>query len=95
MAIFIQAYTRLFTAESHVLLLLQLRKLDDDKNIRFAFDCLDTDKSNYLSRDEIVVALQNFQIPESEIDEIVETVDANRDGKIDFPEFRAMIRGNC
>lgn len=73
----------------------QLRKLDDDKNIRFAFDCLDTDHSNYLSRDEIVEALQNFDLPDSEIDDIVTTVDANRDGRIDFPEFRAMIRGNC
>lgn len=85
----------LYHIECCVFLLLQLRKLDDDKNIRFAFDCLDTDKSDFLSRDEIVVALQNFQIPESEIDDIVTTVDANRDGRIDFFEFRAMIRGNC
>lgn len=74
---------------------IQLRKLDDDKNIRFAFDKLDTDNSEYLTRDEIVNALHHFELSDSEIDDIVLTVDANRDGKIDFYEFRAMIRGNC
>ena len=32
-----------------------------------------------------------FQIPESEIDQMILTVDKNGDGKISYSEFRVML----
>jgi len=58
--------------------------------LRKAFMAIDSDRSNYLSRAEIVDAVQHFAlpIPEAHINEVFENVfDVNGDGQISYTEF--------
>jgi len=75
---------------------LQLYNLDYEENIRAAFEKLDADHNGYITRDELIQALEsNSRLTEEEIDSIVEEVDVNGDGNIDYPEFLAMIKAKC
>ena len=71
----------------------QLRNLEYEENIRAAFEQLDADGNGYITRDEIMNAMKpNHVLTEEEIDHIVDEVDVNGDGNIDYPEFLAMIK---
>lgn len=61
------------------------------KRLRAAFDQKDTDGSGYLDHDEIAAALSQTGVIASEdaLKNLVETMDTNGDGKIDFEEFVA------
>lgn len=72
---------------------IQICRLDSEENIRLAFEALDADHNGYITRDEIVNALKHQNNhTEEEIDNIVAEVDLNGDGRIDYPEFLAMIK---
>eukprot|EP00210_Caulerpa_lentillifera_P006099 g5827.t1 len=72
---------------------IQICRLDSEENIQKAFEALDADHNGYITRDEIVNALKNQNNhTEEEIDNIVAEVDLNGDGRIDYPEFLAMIK---
>lgn len=72
---------------------VQVCRLDAEEKIRLAFEILDADHNGYITRDEIVNALKHQNShSEEEIDSIFAEVDLNSDGRIDYPEFLAMIR---
>ena len=69
--------------------------MDYESNIRAAFDMLDADRNGYITRDEISNALRSSsRLTEEEIDSIIDDVDVNGDGHIDYPEFLAMIKAS-
>jgi Ca2+-binding EF-hand superfamily protein len=59
----------------------------EESELRRAFGQYDTDKSGFLERPEVVVALQTLGIAESDTDRVFSRLDANNDGKISFEEF--------
>lgn len=74
---------------------LQLCNFEYEENIRAAFDKLDEDGNGYITRDELSKALElHHNLTEEEIDNIVDEVDVNGDGNIDYPEFLAMIKAS-
>lgn len=69
--------------------------MDYEENIRAAFVKLDEDGNGYITRDELTKALEsNKTLTEEEVDMIVDEVDVNGDGNIDYPEFLAMIKAS-
>ena len=63
-----------------------------------AFDLYDADKSGYLERDEIKKLLNDAcaelgapAITDSQLDEVIKTVDDNGDGKFSFEELFKVI----
>jgi Ca2+-binding EF-hand superfamily protein len=63
--------------------------------LRSAFRAMDEDSSNYLTKDELVSAVQHFSlpIPLSHIHEIFDRVlDKNGDGQISYNEFADILK---
>jgi Ca2+-binding EF-hand superfamily protein len=66
--------------------------------VKKAFEIYDTDKSGFLERDEIKKLLDDAcgelgadEITESQLDAVIQTVDANNDGKFSFDELNQII----
>ena len=66
--------------------------------VRKAFEIYDADKSGYLERDEIKKLLDDAcgelgadEITEEQLDAVIQTVDANNDGKFSFEELNMII----
>mmetsp|Transcript_26723 Transcript_26723/g.39580 ORF Transcript_26723/g.39580 Transcript_26723/m.39580 type:complete len:891 (-) Transcript_26723:321-2993(-) len=61
------------------------------KRLRAAFDNKDTDRSGYLEDDEIAAALAQTGVVATEeaLKQLVDNMDTNGDGKVDFVEFVA------
>jgi len=66
---------------------------DPDIELRRAFDVFDKDKSGSISRDELKSLMDSLgqKLSESELDQIMNTVDENNDGEISFQEFKQMM----
>lgn len=60
----------------------------EKNNLTKAFALFDIDGNGYISRDEIIACLG---ILSEDISSIFETIDENKDGFIDFEEFRHVI----
>ena len=52
----------------------------------------DKDKSGKISKDELIVALKAEKSQEKEIENFIKAVDKNKDGKIDYNEFLALMQ---
>lgn len=61
-------------------------------SLREAFRRMDRDNSGFLSRDEILVALADFNISPKHLNSLVALLDTNRDGLVSFSEFSAALR---
>jgi calcium-dependent protein kinase len=70
---------------------ISMETLLSEKNLQIAFDFYDTDKSGKLSREEIKAILGNYGSEEI-VKKIMETVDLNGDGEINYEEFKEMIK---
>ena len=57
-----------------------------------AFMNFDKDKSGKISKDELIVALKAEKSQEKEIENFIKAVDKNKDGKIDYNEFLALMQ---
>ncbi|XP_039142595.1 calcium-dependent protein kinase 33-like isoform X1 [Dioscorea cayenensis subsp. rotundata] len=80
-------YIEFITATMH------RHRLDNDENLYKAFQYFDKDGSGYITRDEIKQAMQEYGMgDDATIDEIIDDVDTDKDGRIDFEEFVAMMR---
>ena len=59
-----------------------------DENLRQLFNFWDTDRSGYLSRDEMRELCARFSISLEESDAIFGDLDRNKDGRVSFEDFR-------
>lgn len=66
-----------------------------ENQLKAAFSYFDKDGSGTISRDELRVCLQSddFTLSEEQINELLNGVDANNDGQIDYQEFITMMKG--
>ncbi|XVF55711.1 hypothetical protein PTKIN_Ptkin06aG0058900 [Pterospermum kingtungense] len=53
---------------------------------------IDRDGSGYITQDELQKACQEFGVEDIRLNEIMEEVDHNKDGRIDYNEFVAMMQ---
>jgi calcium-dependent protein kinase len=68
--------------------------LIEEKNLKFAFDFYDKDKNGFITLDELneVFNKENGnEFSKDEFKKIIDEVDLNKDGFIDFEEFKIMM----
>ena len=67
-----------------------------ENQLRSAFNYFDKDNSGTISKTELRECLQSddFTLSEEQINELLNGVDANNDGQIDYQEFITMMKGN-
>ncbi|GMN65123.1 hypothetical protein TIFTF001_034196 [Ficus carica] len=65
----------------------------ENENIHKAFQFLDKDGDGFITRDDLGQVMLPYRIAsEAAINEIIDDVDSNKDGKINYSEFKAMIK---
>ncbi|KAM6543647.1 hypothetical protein CsatB_008094 [Cannabis sativa] len=80
-------YDEFITATMH------RHRLERDENLYKAFQFFDKDGNGYITREELKQAMTQYDMgDEATIDEILDDVDTNKDGKITFEEFADMMR---
>lgn len=80
-------YTEFITATMH------RHKLEKEENLYKAFKYFDEDDSGFITREELRQAMTQYGMgDEATIDEILEDVDTDKDGRINYEEFVAMMR---
>ncbi|KAE8696783.1 RNA pseudouridine synthase 2 [Hibiscus syriacus] len=68
-------------------------KLEREDNIRKSFQFFDKDSSGFITRDELRQAMTQYGMgDEATIDEVIEDVDTDKDGRINYEEFVAMMK---
>ncbi|KAL2539859.1 Calcium-dependent protein kinase 1 [Abeliophyllum distichum] len=74
---------------------LHLNKIEREDHLFAAFSYFDKDGSGYITPDELQEACEEFGIEESRIEEMIQDVDQDNDGRIDYNEFVTMMqKGN-
>ncbi|KAJ6797716.1 putative calcium-dependent protein kinase 2 [Iris pallida] len=80
-------YIEFITATMH------RHKLEKDEHLLKAFQYFDKDNSGYITRDELRQAMTEYGMgDEATITEVLDDVDTDKDGKINYEEFVAMMR---
>ncbi|KAF8077163.1 hypothetical protein N665_1058s0001, partial [Sinapis alba] len=80
-------YTEFITATMH------RHRLERDEHLHKAFLHFDKDKSGYITKDELEIAMKEHGMgDEACAKEIISEVDKDNDGRIDYEEFCAMMR---
>ncbi|CAM8986963.1 unnamed protein product [Rhodiola kirilowii] len=80
-------YIEFITATMH------RHELERDEHLYTAFQHFDKDGSGFITRDELEIAMQDYGIgDEATIKEIIDEVDSDNDGKINYEEFCSMMR---
>nr|GMD22352.1 calcium-dependent protein kinase 29 isoform X2 [Ipomoea batatas] len=68
-------------------------KLEKEENLYKAFQHFDKDDSGYITREELRQAFTEYGMgDEATIDEILNDVDTNKDGNINYEEFVGMMK---
>ncbi|XVF63622.1 hypothetical protein PTKIN_Ptkin09bG0101400 [Pterospermum kingtungense] len=68
-------------------------RLEREDNIVKAFQFFDKDNSGFITRDELRQAMTEYGMgDEATIDEVIEDVDTDKDGRINLEEFVAMMK---
>ncbi|KAJ0983095.1 hypothetical protein J5N97_011350 [Dioscorea zingiberensis] len=81
-------YIEFITATMH------RHKLERDEHLYKAFQYFDKDSSGYITRDELESAMEKYGMGDAAtIKEIISEVDTDNDGRINYEEFCAMMRG--
>ncbi|KAG1368313.1 calcium-dependent protein kinase 19 [Cocos nucifera] len=81
-------YIEFITATMH------RHRLERDEHLYKAFQYFDKDKSGFITRDELESAMKEHGIGDaSTIKEIISEVDTDNDGRINYEEFCAMMKG--
>merc|ERR1712176_1310215 len=67
---------------------------DPDKELRDAFAVFDADGSGTISRNELKKLMKSLgqSLSNEELDAMMDEVDSDRSGEIDFAEFKAMMQ---
>eukprot|EP00270_Netrium_digitus_P016826 TRINITY_DN6091_c0_g1_i1.p1 TRINITY_DN6091_c0_g1~~TRINITY_DN6091_c0_g1_i1.p1 ORF type:complete len:511 (-),score=134.74 TRINITY_DN6091_c0_g1_i1:229-1761(-) len=71
---------------------VHLSKIERQENLLKAFKYFDSDDSGYISFEELQQACKDLKVDEKEIEQMMEEVDTNHDGRIDYSEFVVMMR---
>ncbi|KAL0914030.1 hypothetical protein M5K25_017527 [Dendrobium thyrsiflorum] len=80
-------YIEFITATMH------RHKLEKDEHLYKAFQYFDKDGSGYITSDELRHAMKQYGMgDEATISEILDDVDTDKDGRINYDEFVAMMR---
>ena len=68
-------------------------KDDPDKELRDAFAVFDKDGSGSISRNELKTLMKNLgqSLSDAELDAMMDEVDTDGNGEIDFQEFKQMM----
>ncbi|XP_009418968.2 calcium-dependent protein kinase 17 [Musa acuminata AAA Group] len=75
---------------------LHLNKIEREDNLFSAFSYFDKDGSGYITQDELQKACDEFGIEDVRIEEIIQEIDQDNDGRIDYNEFATMMhKGNA
>ena len=80
--------------EEFIAATLSTAKMENDDNLARAFAYFDKDNSGYISREEVVKVIADFGLDgelEADVNEFMEAADTNKDGKIDYDEFLAVM----
>lgn len=81
--------------EEFITMSVYLRKIGDDESLTEAFRYFDKDQSGYVEFDELKDALSSDDsgaINDQVIRDILNDVDLDKDGRISFEEFKAMMK---
>ncbi|KFK32813.1 hypothetical protein AALP_AA6G291000 [Arabis alpina] len=71
---------------------IQRHGLVREESLRKAFRCLDKDGSQYITKDELDIALKERGMEDDAcIEKLISKVDTDNDGKINYEEFCAMM----
>uniref|UniRef100_A0A6N2MTS4 non-specific serine/threonine protein kinase n=1 Tax=Salix viminalis TaxID=40686 RepID=A0A6N2MTS4_SALVM len=74
---------------------LHLHKVEKEDHLFAAFSYFDKDDSGYITIDELQQACNEFGMDDVHLEEMVQEVDQDNDGRIDYNEFVAMMqKGN-
>ncbi|XP_043709499.1 calcium-dependent protein kinase 29-like isoform X2 [Telopea speciosissima] len=72
---------------------MQRHRLEKEENLYKAFQYFDTDGSGFITRDELKHSMTAHGMgDEASIDEVIDDVDTDKDGRINYEEFSAMMR---
>uniref|UniRef100_A0A061RPT8 non-specific serine/threonine protein kinase n=1 Tax=Tetraselmis sp. GSL018 TaxID=582737 RepID=A0A061RPT8_9CHLO len=72
---------------------VQQSSLETDENLQKAFEHFDTDMSGYITIDELTQGLKSVKMLDVDaVEGIIEEVDKDGDGKINYEEFAQMMR---
>lgn len=81
-------YIEFITATMH------RHRLERDEHLYKAFQHFDQDQSGFITRDELKSAMKEYGMrDEATIEDIIAEVDTDNDGRINYDEFCAMMRG--
>lgn len=77
-----------------VAITIHLQRLSNDEHLRTAFLFFDKDSSGYIERQELADALadDNGQANHAVVDHVLQEVDTDKDGRVSFEEFVAMMK---
>jgi len=66
-----------------------------EDDLKLVFDTFDGNRDGFLTRDELEGLLAKIRlfVPTKEMDELVGNLDSNKDGLVDFEEFRDFVKG--
>nr|AGJ83805.1 calcium-dependent protein kinase 1a [Vitis amurensis] len=80
-------YTEFITAT------MQRHRLEKEENLFKAFQFFDKDSSGFITREELKQAMTQYGMgDEATIDEVIDDVDTDKDGRINYEEFVAMMK---
>ncbi|KAI6696555.1 hypothetical protein NL676_016674 [Syzygium grande] len=71
---------------------LHLNKVQKEDHLFAAFSYFDRDGSGYITQDELQQACEEFGIEDVRLEEMIQEVDQDNDGRIDYNEFVAMMQ---
>ncbi|CAM8989194.1 unnamed protein product [Rhodiola kirilowii] len=71
---------------------LHLNKIEREENLVAAFNFFDKDGSGYITIDELQQACKDFGLGEVHLDEMIQEIDQDNDGRIDYAEFSTMMK---
>jgi calcium-dependent protein kinase len=77
-----------------VAITIHLQRLSNDQHLRTAFLFFDRDSSGYIERGELADALadDSGRADDAVIDHVMKEVDTDKDGRVSFEEFVAMMK---
>ncbi|XP_076959389.1 calcium-dependent protein kinase 1-like [Bidens hawaiensis] len=71
---------------------LHMNKIEKENHLFVAFSYFDKDGSGYITADELQQACEEFGI-DVPFEELIQDIDQDNDGRIDYNEFVAMMQG--